>query len=136
MAGPLSETAILVELALFTLILFMGVLIDLDSWSVSSVQNAHILVGVSSFYILSVEVGVIVLICISTLAWSQGITRLRRGLRITGLIDFSLAAVIGIMIWLSTMSSSWLLALTTFLSAELAVVLWLSQRSMKQIEID
>ena len=135
-AGPLSETAILVELALFTLILFMGVLIDLDGWSVSSVQNAHILVGVSSFYILSVEVGVIVLICISTLAWSQGITRLRRGLRITGLIDFSLAAVIGIMIWLSTMSSSWLLALTTFLSAELAVVLWLSQRSMKQIEID
>ena len=60
----------------------------------------------------------------------------RRGLRITGLVDFSIAVIIGTMIWLSSMSGTWLLTLTIFLSAELAIVLWLSQRNMDLLEID
>ena len=117
-------------------ILFFGAFVDLDRWSVVSVQNTHILLVAASFFIFNLEIGVIALIAISSITWTQGVTRLRRGLRITGLIDLSIAMIIGIMIWLSSMSGTWLLTLTIFLSAELAIVLWLSQRNMDLLEID
>ena len=131
-----GDAIVIVELALFSAILFFGAFVDLDRWSVVSVQNTHILLVAASFFIFNLEIGVIALIAISSITWTQGVTRLRRGLRITGLIDLSIAMIIGIMIWLSSMSGTWLLILTIFLSAELAIVLWLSQRNMDLLEID
>ena len=132
----IGDAIVIVELALFSAILFFGAFVDLDRWSVVSVQNTHILLVAASFFIFNLEIGVIALIAISSITWTQGVTRLRRRLRITGLIDLSIAMIIGIMIWLSSMSGTWLLILTIFLSAELAIVLWLSQRNMDLLEID
>ena len=117
-------------------LLFLGTFVNLDRWSVVSVQNTHILLVAACFFVFDIKVGVVALIVISSIIWAQGVTRVRRGLRITGLVDFSIAVIIGTMIWLSSMSGTWLLTLTIFLSAELAIVLWLSQRNMDLLEID
>ena len=86
--------------------------------------------------ILRLEVGVILLILTSSVVWSYGILKLRRGLRVLGLVDLTIASVAGVMLWLSDMSAAWLLILTTSVSIELAVILWLSQRDMEVLEID
>ena len=132
----IGDAIVVLELSLFSVILFLGAFVNLDRWSVVSVQNTHILLVAACFFVFDIKVGVVALIVISSIIWTQGVTRVRRGLRITGLVDFSIAVIIGTMIWLSSMSGTWLLTLTIFLSAELAIVLWLSQRNMDLLEID
>ena len=132
----IGDAIVVLELSLFSVILFLGTFVNLDRWSVVSVQNTHILLVAACFFVFNIKVGVVALIVISSIIWTQGVTRVRRGLRITGLVDFSIAVIIGTMIWLSSMSGTWLLTLTIFLSAELAIVLWLSQRNMDLLEID
>ena len=132
----IGDAIVVLELSLFSVILFLGAFVNLDRWSVVSVQNTHILLVAACFFIFNLKVGVVALIVISSITWTQGVTRVRRGLRITGLVDFSIAVIIGTMVWLSSMSGTWLLTLTIFLSAELAIVLWLSQRNMDLLEID
>ena len=132
----IGDAIVVLELSLFSVLLFLGTFVNLDRWSVVSVQNTHILLVAACFFVFNIKVGVVALIVISSIIWAQGVTRVRRGLRITGLVDFSIAVIIGTMIWLSSMSGTWLLTLTIFLSAELAIVLWLSQRNMDLLEID
>tara|TARA_B100001564_G_scaffold224334_1_gene189103 strand:- start:2872 stop:4308 length:1437 start_codon:yes stop_codon:yes gene_type:complete len=124
------------ELLVFMFILFWGIFVNIERWVAPSVQNAHILLLVLTLTILRLEVGVILLILVSSVVWSYGILRLRRGLRVLGLVDLAIASFGGVMLWLSDMSPTWLLILTTLVSIELAIILWLSQRDMEVLEID
>tara|TARA_X000000368_G_scaffold154134_1_gene121482 strand:+ start:27 stop:3689 length:3663 start_codon:yes stop_codon:yes gene_type:complete len=124
------------ELLVFMLILFAGMFANIERWVAPSVQNAHILLLIVSLTILRLEVGVILLVLVSSVVWSYGILRLRRGLRVLGLVDLAIASFGGVMLWLSDMSAAWLLILTTSVSIELAIILWLSQRDMEVLEID
>jgi hypothetical protein len=130
------DSLIIGELLVFMLILFAGIFVDIERWVTPSVQNAHILLLIVSLTILRLEFGVILLILVSLVVWSYGILRLRRGLRVLGLVDLAIASFGGVMLWLSDMSAAWLLILTTSVSIELAIILWLSQRDMEVLEID
>ncbi len=130
------DSLIVGELLVFMLILFAGMFVDVERWVSPSVQNVHILLLIIFLTILRLEAGVILLILTSSVVWSYGILKLRRGLRILGLVDLTVASVAGVMLWLSDMSAAWLLILTTSVSIELAVILWLSQRDMEVLEID
>ncbi|DAC70344.1 MAG TPA: hypothetical protein D7I12_02140 [Candidatus Poseidoniales archaeon] len=130
------DSLIIGELLVFMLILFAGMFVNIERWVGPSVQNAHILLLIVSLTILRLEIGVILLILVSSVVWSYGILKLRRGLRVLGLVDLSIASFGGVMLWLSDMSATWLLILTTSVSIELAIILWLSQRDMEVLEID
>ena len=78
----------------------------------------------------------VLLILVSTVVWAYGILKIRRGLRILGLVDLIIASFAGVMLWLSVMSIIWLFILTAFVSIELGIILWLSQRDMEVLEID
>ena len=130
------DSLIIGELLVFMLILFAGMFVNIERWVAPSVQNAHILLLIVSLTILRLEIGVILLILVSSVVWSYGILKLRRGLRVLGLVDLAIASFGGVMLWLSDMSSTWLLILTTSVSIELAIILWLSQRDMEVLEID
>lgn len=134
--SSVASSMIIGELLVFMLILFAGMFVDIERWVTPSVQNAHILLLIVSLTILRLEVGVILLILVSSVVWSYGILRLRRGLRVLGLVDLAIASFGGVMLWLSDMSSTWLLILTTSVSIELGIILWLSQRDMEVLEID
>lgn len=134
--SSVASSMIIGELLVFILILFAGMFVDIERWVSPSVQNAHILLLIVSLTILRLEVGVILLILVSSVVWSYGIMRLRRGLRVLGLVDLAIASFGGVMLWLSDMSSTWLLILTTLVSIELGIILWLSQRDMEVLEID
>lgn len=134
--SSVASSMIIGELLVFMLILFAGMFVDIERWVSPSVQNAHILLLIVSLTILRLEVGVILLILVSSVVWSYGIMRLRRGLRVLGLVDLAIASFGGVMLWLSDMSSTWLLILTTSVSIELGIILWLSQRDMEVLEID
>ena len=134
--SSVASSMIIGELLVFMLILFAGMFVDIERWVSPSVQNAHILLLIVSLTILRLEVGVILLILVSSVVWSYGILRLRRGLRVLGLVDLAIASFGGVMLWLSDMSSTWLLILTTSVSIELGIILWLSQRDMEVLEID
>lgn len=134
--SSVASSMIIGELLVFILILFAGMFVDIERWVSPSVQNAHILLLIVSLTILRLEVGVILLILVSSVVWSYGIMRLRRGLRVLGLVDLAIASFGGVMLWLSDMSSTWLLILTTSVSIELGIILWLSQRDMEVLEID
>ena len=124
------------EFLIFILILIAGIFVNIERWIAPSVQNAHILLAILSLTILRLEIGVVFLILISSIIWSYGILRLRRGLRVLGLVDLAIATFGGVMLWLSDMSATWLLIITTLVSMELAIILWLSQRDMEILEID
>ena len=81
------------ELLVFMLILFAGMFVNIERWVAPSVQNAHILLLIVSLTILRLEVGVILLVLVSSVVWSYGILRLRRGLRILGLVDLAIALI-------------------------------------------
>ena len=130
------DSLIIGELLVFMLILFAGMFVNIERWVAPSVQNAHILLLIVSLTILRLEIGVILLILVSSVVWSYGILKLRRGLRVLGLVDLAIASFGGVMLWLSDMSATWLLILTTSVSIELAIILWLSQRDMEVLEID
>ena len=130
------DSLIIGELLVFMLILFAGMFVNIERWVAPSVQNAHILLLIVSLTILRLEIGVILLILVSSVVWSYGILKLRRGLRVLGLVDLVIASFGGVMLWLSDMSATWLLILTTSVSIELAIILWLSQRDMEVLEID
>ncbi|DAC13369.1 MAG TPA: hypothetical protein D7H73_02980, partial [Candidatus Poseidoniales archaeon] len=130
------DSLIIGELLVFMLVLFAGMFVNIERWVAPSVQNAHILLLIVSLTILRLEIGVILLILVSSVVWSYGILKLRRGLRVLGLVDLAIASFGGVMLWLSDMSATWLLILTTSVSIELAIILWLSQRDMEVLEID
>ena len=134
--SSIVDSLIIGELLVFMLILFAGMFVNIERWVAPSVQNAHILLLIVSLTILRLEIGVILLILVSSVVWSYGILKLRRGLRVLGLVDLAIASFGGVMLWLSDMSATWLLILTTSVSIELAIILWLSQRDMEVLEID
>ncbi len=134
--SSLGGYVVVAELLIFICILFACLFRDLDRWIVPALQTSHVLVIVCSFAIFDLKSGILVLFIISSLAWSLGVVKLRKGLRVTGLVDLALATVFGIMIWLSDMDGAWLLAVTGFVSMELAIVLWLSQKNMQSLQID
>ena len=134
--SSLGGYVVVVELLIFICILFACLFRDLDRWIVPALQTSHVLVIVCSFAIFGLRSGILVLFIISSLAWSLGVVKFRKGLRVTGLVDLALATVFGIMIWLSDMDGAWLLAVTGFVSMELAIVLWLSQKNMQSLQID
>ena len=130
------DSLIIGELLVFMLVPFVGIFVDIERWVAPSVQNTHILLLIVSLSILRLEYGVVLLILVSTVVWAYGILKIRRGLRILGLVDLMIASFAGVMLWLSVMSIIWLFILTAFVSIELGIILWLSQRDMEVLEID
>lgn len=130
------DSLIIGELLVFMLVPFVGIFVDIERWVAPSVQNTHILLLIVSLSILRLEYGVVLLILVSTVVWAYGILKIRRGLRILGLVDLIIASFAGVMLWLSVMSIIWLFILTAFVSIELGIILWLSQRDMEVLEID
>ena len=51
-------------------------------------------------------------------------------------MDLIIASFAGVMLSLSVMSIIWLFILTAFVSIELGIILWLSQRDMEVLELD
>ena len=103
----IGDAIVVLELSLFSVILFLGAFVNLDRWSVVSVQNTHILLVAACFFIFNLKVGGSRLDSHILHHMDTGVTRVRKGLRITGLVDFSIAVIIGTMVWLSSMSGTW-----------------------------